>query len=318
MERPPTARRRPVRALGACALALGLLHGAAAAGLNEQTRQFVLANLQFTLLHELAHVLMAEIDIPVLGREEDAADQIAAVALLNAGRGRSARADSLLAAADGWLIEWHLEQDAGSPLEYWDSHPLDIQRYYNIACLLYGSDSKTYAGLQDTLHLPYQRAWWCEDEYRRALKTMHWMDEHNRQRRIRQRALRTARIEVLYEPPASADARALYQLVKESGVMEDAARLISTRYALPYDVRIVLTNICGAAAYWRVDLREVIVCYRLIERFVAMARLRRCVTGGPLPARRPEPGSQGILDCIREELGSGGIHSGLGLREAPP
>jgi hypothetical protein len=284
-----------------------------------RARQFVIANLQFTLLHELAHVLMAELDIPVLGREEDAADQIGTVALLTAPLRRTAtQSENLLAAADGWLIEWHLEQEAGGPPEYWDSHPLDIQRYYNVVCLLYGSDPRGFAGLQDALHLPYQRAWWCEDEYRRAEKTMRWIDEHNRGRRTRQRALRSARVEVQYEPPASAESRRLQRMIRESGVMEDTARLISRRYALPYDVRIVLTNICGATAYWRIDLREIIVCYRLVERFEALARLRRCVMGGLPPVPRPEPGSPEIVTCMREELGSGGIHALLGRRAASP
>src|SRR6516225_7759504 len=52
-------------------------------GLSEQQRidrvEFVVGNTLFVLLHEMGHVLMAEMKLPVLGREEDAADTFAAL-----------------------------------------------------------------------------------------------------------------------------------------------------------------------------------------------------------------------------------------------
>jgi hypothetical protein len=44
---------------------------------------FVIANVQFTLCHELTHALISTSDVPVLGREEDAADQVAAICFLH-------------------------------------------------------------------------------------------------------------------------------------------------------------------------------------------------------------------------------------------
>ena len=38
--------------------------------------RFVTANAEFTLLHEMGHLLISELKLPVLGREEDAADQL--------------------------------------------------------------------------------------------------------------------------------------------------------------------------------------------------------------------------------------------------
>src|SRR5213592_3720638 len=46
--------------------------------LSEQQRlervEFVIGNTLFALLHEMGHVIIAEMKLPVLGREEDAAD----------------------------------------------------------------------------------------------------------------------------------------------------------------------------------------------------------------------------------------------------
>ena len=58
-------------------------------GLSEQQRidrvEFVAGNTLFVLLHEMGHVLIAEMKLPVLGREEDAADTFAALAMLKVG-----------------------------------------------------------------------------------------------------------------------------------------------------------------------------------------------------------------------------------------
>jgi putative metallopeptidase DUF4344 len=58
-------------------------------GLTEQQRiarvEFVAGNTLVLLLHELGHVLISEMRLPVLGREEDAADTYAALRMLMIG-----------------------------------------------------------------------------------------------------------------------------------------------------------------------------------------------------------------------------------------
>jgi Putative metallopeptidase len=44
---------------------------------RENAVQFVAGNMLFVLLHELAHAAIADLELPVLGREEDAADEFA-------------------------------------------------------------------------------------------------------------------------------------------------------------------------------------------------------------------------------------------------
>src|SRR5262245_57558352 len=39
-----------------------------------ETIQFIMGNMLFVLLHETGHVMITEMGLPVLGREEDAAD----------------------------------------------------------------------------------------------------------------------------------------------------------------------------------------------------------------------------------------------------
>jgi hypothetical protein len=48
--------------------------------------EFVIGNTLFVMAHELGHALMYEMSMPVLGREEDAADSFAVVTALNMHR----------------------------------------------------------------------------------------------------------------------------------------------------------------------------------------------------------------------------------------
>ena len=44
--------------------------------------EFVIGNGYYVLLHEFAHIIIHDFDIPILGNEEDAADTLAATALI--------------------------------------------------------------------------------------------------------------------------------------------------------------------------------------------------------------------------------------------
>jgi len=76
---------------------------------------------------------------------------------------------------------------------------------------------------------------------------------------------------VIYEPPATPEREAIEKLFKKTRVLEQSARIIESQFLLPYDVQIVLTNICGPTAYWRPDLKEIVICYKLVEHFTELA-----------------------------------------------
>jgi len=122
-------------------------------------------NLLFTVYHELGHALVDMLDLPITGREEDVADQLASWLMLetqDAGEGLPAT----LNAADFF----YFPPQNGERLEFWDTHGLDIQRYHNIVCWAYGFDPEQTAaayGADLDLALPAERREFCEDEYAR-------------------------------------------------------------------------------------------------------------------------------------------------------
>jgi len=117
--------------------------------------------LQVTL-HELGHGMFDIYNIPVLGREEDAADQMAGFILSQFGPEVARR--TLPGAAYVWQ---QFNESRGGEWPHWlysDEHGHDLQRSYNYLCMAYGSDPTTFAYYVDSGLLPKERAVNCKRE----------------------------------------------------------------------------------------------------------------------------------------------------------
>ncbi len=124
-----------------------------------------------TLVHEVGHVLYSQYDLPLLAREEDAADALASVLLLEYVEDG---ARVVLNAAD----MFGLESERVGKLEetdFWSEHSLDIQRFYTTLCHVYGSDPDAHAELvNEETGLTQARAENCQYEYERIRQG--WLD----------------------------------------------------------------------------------------------------------------------------------------------
>lgn len=132
---------------------------------DEASRQaFVEANILATFYHELGHGLIDILDLPVLGREEDAADTLSTL-LIDAIWDE----DSAVALTYDTSLAWRLyaaEAEAGGePLPYWDTHSVDMQRYFNHLCLFYGARPDERDDVARELDLPEDRAEGCAEEF---------------------------------------------------------------------------------------------------------------------------------------------------------
>lgn len=120
-------------------------------------------------LHEMAHAAFELLEIPVLGREEDAADQIAAYMLLNLSKDEARRA--VIGTASMYLREartFTVEFKG-----FADGHGTPAQRYYNLLCLAYGSDPVLFADAVEKDLLPRDRAEDCAGEYKQVASAFH-------------------------------------------------------------------------------------------------------------------------------------------------
>lgn len=274
-------------------LCLGLLIGAAATATEQPPPQallsdsgrFVAANAEFTLLHEMGHLLIAELDLPVLGREEDAADQLGFISLyLSYGRQRDADFYAqLLDIADYWRLEWQREKPAEEEVYAWASHGLDAQRFYNLACLIYGSDPDQLEWVPKVTGLPVERALYCDQEYAQVRKALAWVEQqHGRPtgEPIRHR------IQVIYEPPSPLlkEGQQLLEQIQRAGEVEAIAARVSETYRLPRDLVLRLSN-CGAADAWYSRTGgELVLCYERLAYFQTLAAQLPHLRQATLPA----------------------------------
>jgi hypothetical protein len=249
--------------------------------------RFVVANTLWTLVHELGHALIAELEVPILGSEEDAADCIATIGLLHgsADFGIPNQLDEIefiVATAEAWRVEWELERLHRTVAPYADTHSLDIQRFYNILCLLYGSDPERYGTLTTTLGLPYDRALGCaEYEHEQALRGVNYLI--TKFGPIHQDAPESARIKVVYEQPLDERRARVADIVRVSRVAELAAEQTERLFVLPKQIEIVFMNCLGQeTAFWRGDRKEIVFCYELLERFEYLFRAKGCLEDGSL------------------------------------
>lgn len=120
-----------------------------------------------TFFHETGHMVIDLYGLPAVGREEDAADQLAAYLLLAPGPDGKIDPASVQAVKD-FAREFE-EYDARSgeieTEQFADEHSMNLTRMYNLECWVYGADPEANADLVTDGSLPEERADRCADEY---------------------------------------------------------------------------------------------------------------------------------------------------------
>ena len=243
---------------------------------SEWAHNFMLANLEFTLLHEFGHLLIEEFKPPVLGMEEDAADRLAIIVMMKARQHESAEKAIpwLFSVAGGWYTEWELKGDAKNKVDYWDNHNLEIQRFHNIVCLVFGGNDDLLDDLMDTEFLPFERAMTCEYEYKQALHAVNWLQANYGKKSVA--GLKTEGVTVVYEKPREGQNKMVFELLQTSPVAETWAQRLSSRFTFPRPIRIIFENCpSGPDAYWHAPTASVTICYELLGHFLQMAEYRR-------------------------------------------
>ncbi|WP_445167673.1 DUF4344 domain-containing metallopeptidase [Mycolicibacterium sp. Dal123E01] len=122
--------------------------------------------------HEVGHMAIDIYDLPVTGREEDVADQLAAYELLAPYADGHVDQDFVQAAKDT-AREYSVLSKEGGPLEqeaFADVHTLDQARAYNFECWVYGSNPEAGADMVSSGQLPEGRADGCQAEWDQLVK----------------------------------------------------------------------------------------------------------------------------------------------------
>jgi hypothetical protein len=125
----------------------------------DKVAAFVTGGVVEEVLHRMALAILRIYDIPVWGREEDAADRLGAFVMLKFDERTAAiaitGAANLFIAATSALGKVDYVSDVSPP----------AQRFYNFLCVAVGGDQRNFGGVVDQGFLPKDRAVKCAGEY---------------------------------------------------------------------------------------------------------------------------------------------------------
>lgn len=131
---------------------------------DPEEAEFIANEVIATFYHEMGHGLIDVLQIPVLGREEDAADALSVILMHDIWEEESA---SAILASDAltYALRAGDTTKAPDPSAYAGVHSLDMQRYYAVVCLFYGANPEVRTQLAIDLGLPDHKLESCPYEY---------------------------------------------------------------------------------------------------------------------------------------------------------
>ena len=136
-------------------------------GRTEFAKEMMSGAITFVLMHELGHALVHLLQLPITGREEDVADQIATYLLLGSPN------PFYFVQGAAWFNSKRQVKYVSA--HFADEHSLDPQRKFNVVCWAFGKDPSRFYGLAQAVKLPARRASRCANEYQqmsRAISTL--------------------------------------------------------------------------------------------------------------------------------------------------
>ena len=223
-----------------------------------EAMDFAMHDAAFTLYHEIGHLLVGELALPVLGKEEDAADALAAILLLDDAGEDVEAYNTLIDSADGWYFNAVESTGEGvDALSYYDDHSLDIQRAYALVCMMVGADPEGFGETADIYEMDAERQEACGYTYQQAYDSWNQLLAPH----VHDGAEAAGMISVVYEEAGEfGDFAAELQ---DREVLERAAALVDSNFALPRPVTF-RAALCGEAnAFYAPDEGEVLYCYEL-------------------------------------------------------
>lgn len=226
---------------------------------RETINRFAANNSLFVLYHEISHMLVHELNLPVLGREEDAADNMATWILLRRG---TPKADQTLAdAAHGWLLSGIAHNSKIRDEDLYGNHSLDRQRAFQIVCLMVGSNDTAFRPLANQYAIDRDRQSTCADDYRTIDRSLAGLlgggKKHGR----------GTKVSVTYHP-VSGWLKPAADAFRASGVFDQVAREVRKNYSISTPLRFNAERCGEPNAFYDPDTSEVIFCYELMQDYI--------------------------------------------------
>lgn len=220
---------------------------------DQEAASFISNEVLATFYHELGHAFIDVLGLPVLGKEEDAADHLSVI-LMNEIWQEDSAAAILASDATAYALQAEQVASGGGEPAYADEHSLDMQRYYTVVCLFYGANPEVRQSLADDLGLPPERAERCPGEWDSAAAS--W-------------AL------VLANATPGGGNPGLVMAPGQEGqpladMLAEEVKTINERYGMPEQVSVSVAD-CGTAnAFYNPAERTITICNEYAQNLQAM------------------------------------------------
>lgn len=255
---------------------------------------FVTANVEFTLVHELMHVLIDEAGLPVLAREEDQADYMAAITLLSQKSGfpgvpkkpapgaadwpieggplAPAVITRMQAIIDAWRVEWTISEQDNMELPYADPHAMEIQRLFDMACLTYGRDPERLKDFKIENELPGERADLCAEDFAKAERGLEFIKTTLKNSATSAKGAGDFEIRLIFDHAATSTHQQYKAWLENASMIKPLIDAINRDYYLPRAIAVRFRPCGQVNAYWEPKDAQVNMCYELLDRFVHLTR----------------------------------------------
>lgn len=232
------------------------------AGISKQERadtlRFAVNNSLFTLYHEVGHLLIDKMKLPLLGREEDAADNIATWILLQK---RTPEANQALEdAAQGWMMTGLLYGSEFDDDDFAAGYTPNRHRSMQIVCLMVGADGSAFRPVANSFAMQPDRQRSCHFDYEvvdRSIKAL-----------LADAGSGTI-VDVRYHD-GGRRLRIAERVFRSSGIFDRVAEEVRRGYRLDGRVKFTARRCGEPNAFYDPDATEVIFCYELVQDFIEM------------------------------------------------
>ncbi|SEF65384.1 Putative metallopeptidase [Thalassococcus halodurans] len=203
---------------------------------------FVEANILSIFYHELGHALIDTENLPIFGREEDAAD-IFSIFFIDA----TFKEDAAIAVAADAALGFRAEaRENGGDVAWWGLHSADQQRFYTTVCVFYGANPDERGHLIKQFNLPEERVESCPSEYDQA--------NHSWGHVLDVLSIDEPSDTLVYSGDRGDDASLTEQIIAEE------VDFLNEYYALSHTVTVSIEDCDEANAFYEPEDRTIIMC----------------------------------------------------------
>lgn len=239
-------------------------------------------------MHELAHAVIGETNLPATGPEEDVADNFAAYVMASAAAESPLQShDFVKGVTEASILLWYyfaqFKEQQQIEHDWQDEHAPDATRFRHQICIVYASNPHDFEELATMVGLEQQTKQRCLREYQTKF------DAWEELLALRARNLGPdlpgafpadepgGKLTAVFQPPTTQFGRETEAMLKQSGLILPIVQYFEAYFVWPRDMNIHFRDCEVINAWYDPTEPSVTMCYSAIELFSALVRDGRSI-----------------------------------------